>query len=129
MCRELDLTALKADARLANHHHHVRARDWMLPRLRACLAPFTASGLAARFERIGLPFAPITQPQDLFDDPHLAATGGLATVTVPADASAAGPTLHTRAAMLPLTLGGQRLPLRSVPPAIGHRPSASTRGQ
>ena len=119
MCRELDLAALKADARLANYHHHVRARDWMLPRLRACSAPFTASGLAARFERIGLPFAPITQPQDLFDDPHLMQTGGLAEVTVPADASGAGREISTHTALLPITLDGERLALRSGPPALG----------
>ena len=124
MCREFGLADLQADARLASNNHRVHARDWLLPRLRACFMPFTAAELAARFERIGLPFAPITRPQDLFDDPHLAATGGLAPVTVPADASAAGRTLHTRAALLPLTLDGRRLPLRSAPPAIGQHTRA-----
>jgi crotonobetainyl-CoA:carnitine CoA-transferase CaiB-like acyl-CoA transferase len=31
----------------------------------------------ARCEALGLPFAPIAKPADLFDDPHLLASGGL----------------------------------------------------
>ena len=33
-----------------------------------------------RSRRAGLPFAPIRKPEDLYDDPHLLATGGLADV-------------------------------------------------
>ncbi|MDP3613051.1 MAG: CoA transferase, partial [Rubrivivax sp.] len=47
------------------------------------------------------------------------ATGGLAATTVPADASGAGREVHTRAALLPLTIDGQRLPLRRDAPALG----------
>ena len=65
------------------------------------------------FEAHGLPYAPITRPQDLFDDPHLLATGGLAPVTLPADASGAGREIDTRTPLLPLALDGERLPLRS----------------
>ena len=71
------------------------------------------------FEQNELPFAPITRPQDLFDDPHLNATGGLAPVTLPPDASAAGRPIDTRVALLPLAIDGQRLPLRQPPPALG----------
>ena len=59
------------------------------------------------------------RPHDLFDDPHLAATGGLAPVTVPPDASGAGREIETRTALLPLALGGERLPVRRGPPAVG----------
>ncbi len=40
-------------------------------------------------------------------------------MTLPADASAGGREIHTHAPLLPLTLPGQRLPLRSAPPALG----------
>jgi len=66
-----------------------------------------------------LPFAPITRPEDLFDDPHLLQTGGLAPVTLPADASRAGREIETRTALLPLTLAGHRLGVRRPPPALG----------
>jgi crotonobetainyl-CoA:carnitine CoA-transferase CaiB-like acyl-CoA transferase len=64
------------------------------------------------FEDHGLPYAPITRPQELFDDPHLNATGGLAAVTLPDGR-------ETRTPLLPLTMDGQRLPLRSGPPRLG----------
>ena len=34
------------------------------------------------FEREGLPYAPIVKPEQLFDDPHLLASGGLADITL-----------------------------------------------
>ncbi len=119
MCQEFAFDDLKADPRLTSNNLRVRARDWMLPLLRERLADFSAAELAKRFEKNGLPYAPITKPQDLFDDPHLLATGGLAPVHIPADASGVGRPVHTRSALLPLTLAGKRLPLRSGPPSLG----------
>ena len=127
-CEAFGFDDLKADARLATNNDRVRARDWLMPLLRERLAGRAAAELAARFEANALPFAPITRPQDLFDDPHLAATGGLAPVTVPADASGAGHAVETRAALLPLTLGGRRPPLRTPPPALGEHTHALLRG-
>jgi crotonobetainyl-CoA:carnitine CoA-transferase CaiB-like acyl-CoA transferase len=118
-CEAFALGDLKADARLANNALRVRAREWLLPMLRERLADRKAAEISAVFEREGLPYAPITQPQQLFDDPHLLATGGLAPVTLPADASVAGRAIDTRTALLPLALDGQRLPLRQAPPAVG----------
>jgi crotonobetainyl-CoA:carnitine CoA-transferase CaiB-like acyl-CoA transferase len=124
MCRAFGFDDLMADARLASNNDRVRARDWMLPLLRERFAAFAADELAARFEANALPYAPITQPQELFDDPHLAATGGLAALHVPADASAAGQPVDTRAPLLPISMDGQRLPLRHGPPAIGEHSNA-----
>jgi crotonobetainyl-CoA:carnitine CoA-transferase CaiB-like acyl-CoA transferase len=119
MCEEFGFADLRTDARLATNNLRVQSRDWMLPLLRERFAPFAAAELARRFEARGLPHAPITRPEALFDDPHLAATGGLAPMDVPADASSAGHALHTRAPLLPLALDGERLPLRAGPPGIG----------
>jgi crotonobetainyl-CoA:carnitine CoA-transferase CaiB-like acyl-CoA transferase len=119
LCDAFDWEDLRNDPRLASNNDRVRARDWMLPLLRERFAPLSASELARRFEAAGLPYAPITKPQDLFDDPHLLATGGLAPVTIPADASVAGQPLDTRIALLPLALDGERLRVRHAPPGIG----------
>ena len=43
----------------------------------------SAAELSALFEKVDLPFAPIAKPEDLFDDPHLKATGGLADIKLP----------------------------------------------
>ena len=83
-----------------------------MPLLRERLKAFSAAQLSARFESLGLPFAPITQPQELFDDPHLNQTGGLAAMTLP-DGRA------TKVALLPLAMNGQRLGLRLDPPKLG----------
>jgi crotonobetainyl-CoA:carnitine CoA-transferase CaiB-like acyl-CoA transferase len=64
------------------------------------------------FERAGLPFAPITKPEQLFDDPHLGQTGGLAPLTLP-DGRA------TTVPLLPLALAGERLGVRLDPPRLG----------
>jgi crotonobetainyl-CoA:carnitine CoA-transferase CaiB-like acyl-CoA transferase len=119
LCWEFGFDDLLADARLQSNNDRVKARDWMLPLLRERLGAHPADHLSARFDAIGLPYAPITRPHELFDDPHLKATGGLATVTVPADASCAGRPVDAHVALLPLTIGGHRLPVRRPPPALG----------
>jgi crotonobetainyl-CoA:carnitine CoA-transferase CaiB-like acyl-CoA transferase len=118
-CEAFGLGELRSDARLASNNLRVQAREWLIPRVRERLAEVGAAEISAVFERLGLPYAPITQPQALFDDPHLRATGGLAEVSLPADTSGAGRVVETRMPLLPLTLEGQRLPLRTPPPALG----------
>jgi len=118
-CKAFGYDDLIADARLTSNNDRVRARDWMIPLLRERLAPLDAGIIAQTFEANGLPYAPITKPQDLFDDDHLTATGGLAPVTISADCSGAERAVATQTPLLPLTFDGDRLPLRSPPPALG----------
>jgi crotonobetainyl-CoA:carnitine CoA-transferase CaiB-like acyl-CoA transferase len=119
MCDAFGFADLKTDSRLTSNNDRVKARDWMMPILRQRFVALTAKELSARFEAAGLPYAPITKPQDLFDDPHLLATRGLTPVTIPADASGAAQPVHTHTPLLPLRMDGERLPLRSAPPSIG----------
>ncbi|MBQ0937486.1 CaiB/BaiF CoA transferase family protein [Ideonella paludis] len=111
-CDAFDLADLKADTRLASNNLRVQARDWLMPLLRERLRDIPAQHLAQVFEREGLPYAPITKPHELLDDPHLLASGGLAPITLPGGQ-------ETRTPLLPLTLDGQRPPLRLNPPALG----------
>jgi crotonobetainyl-CoA:carnitine CoA-transferase CaiB-like acyl-CoA transferase len=111
-CKAFGFDDLKADPRLATNNDRVNARDWMMPILRARLADRSAAELSAIFEENALPFAPITRPEDLFEDPHLIATGGLAPLALP-DGRA------TLVPLLPLTLGGERPAVRADPPALG----------
>ena len=111
-CEAFDLADLQHDARLASNNDRVRAREWMMPLLRERMAAFSAARIAEVFERHALPFAPITRPHDLLDDPHLQATGDLAPMTLPD-----GRATHT--VLLPLMLDGQRPGLRLDPPRLG----------
>ena len=118
-CDAFGLEDLKADERLDANVGRVEAREWLMPILRERMAPMSAKVIVDIFEANGLPFAPITRPQDLFDDPHLLASGGLAAMTVPADASGAGKPINTSTPLLPFTIGGVRPGLRSNPPSLG----------
>ena len=115
-CRAFDLPDLQADVRLATNNGRVTEREWLIPLLRERLQRYTRAELAAVFEREGLPFAPITAPHELVNDPHLLATGGLAPIHLP-DGERAGQQAHT--ALLPLTLKGERLGVRHDPPRLG----------
>ncbi|WP_202109271.1 CaiB/BaiF CoA-transferase family protein [Bordetella sp. 15P40C-2] len=120
-CRAFDLAQLRHDPRLATNNDRVQARSWLLPALREHLAQFSAAELSAVFEREGLPFAPITRPEQLFDDPHLIATGGLAPIRLQDGREALVP-------LTPVTLGGAQLPVRLQPPGIGEHTEELLRG-
>ena len=111
-CDAFGFDDLRRDDRLATNNLRVGARDWLMPDLRERMKPRSAREISEVFEARGLPFAPIMAPHDLLDDPHLCATGGLADVTLPDGRQA-------RAPLLPLTLDGQRLPVRNAAPVLG----------
>jgi len=115
-CDVLGYADLKADPALATNNQRVQLRSTLLATLRERLATRSADELAAIFEEAGLPFAPIRRPEDLFDDPHLTATGGLADVRLP-DGDKAGQTVKTT--LFPITLAGHRLGVRLDPPKKG----------
>ena len=115
-CDAMGYADLKADPGLATNNDRVRVRATLLPELRQRLAAHTAAALAETFERHGLPFAPIRKPEELFDDPHLQATGGLADITLP-DGESAGHTAQVT--LMPLRMAGLRLSVRCDPPRLG----------
>ena len=124
-CELLGFADLLADPRFGSNNERVRQRPQLLPVLRERLKAWTAAELSVLFERAGLPYAPIAKPEELFDDPHLQATGGLADVRL-TDGPQAGQT--ARAALLPMTLGGQRLGVRQHPPTAGQDTEALLQG-
>ena len=111
-CDAFGFADLKADARLSTNNGRVMNRDWMMPILRERLRVHSAELLATTFETQGLPFAPITRPEDLLDDPHLNASGGLAPMTLPDGR-------ETKTVLMPVMLDGQRLGVRLSPPKLG----------
>jgi crotonobetainyl-CoA:carnitine CoA-transferase CaiB-like acyl-CoA transferase len=115
-CEVLGLGDLRSDPRFGTNNERVKQRAELIPELRRRLGAYRAAELARIFEAAGLPYAPIARPEDLFDDPHLAATGGLAEVRL-TDGPRAGQT--ARAALLPFTMDGERLGVRAHPPYSG----------
>jgi crotonobetainyl-CoA:carnitine CoA-transferase CaiB-like acyl-CoA transferase len=115
-CDALGFADLKAHPPYRDNNARVQQRPQLLPVLRERLAAWRAADLAALFEQVGLPFAPIRKPEELFDDAHLLATGGLADITLP-DGARAGQTAQTT--LFPFTMDGQRLGVRLQPPTRG----------
>jgi crotonobetainyl-CoA:carnitine CoA-transferase CaiB-like acyl-CoA transferase len=111
-CAALQRADWATDARLATNPQRVAARAWLLPLVIELVGRLQPDALIALATRAGLPWAPITAPEALFDDPHLTASGGLAPMTLPDGRATTTP-------LLPLALDGARLPLRASPPRIG----------
>jgi crotonobetainyl-CoA:carnitine CoA-transferase CaiB-like acyl-CoA transferase len=111
-CDAFGFADLKADERLRTNNGRVTNRDWMMPILRERLRVHSADMLATTFEAQGLPFAPITRPEELLDDPHLNASGGLAPITLPDGR-------ESKTVLMPMMLDGQRLGVRLSPPKLG----------
>jgi crotonobetainyl-CoA:carnitine CoA-transferase CaiB-like acyl-CoA transferase len=111
-CDVFNYQDLFDDPRLSNNNQRVLARDWLIPLLRERLKDFSAQYLSDVFEKNALPYAPITAPHDLLEDPHLKATGGLAPLELND-----GRTVNT--VLLPLSLNQERLKVRQSAPHLG----------
>jgi crotonobetainyl-CoA:carnitine CoA-transferase CaiB-like acyl-CoA transferase len=78
MCQVFRFPDLLADERLKDRHARSAVRERLIvPRLREVCAKMTSLELQSALSRAGLPFAPLQRPDELFDDPHLLASGQL----------------------------------------------------
>ena len=111
-CKLFALDDLWADQSLRANNQRVLARDTIMPRIRELIAGFTRAELIAKLDGTGLPFASIGKPEELFDDPHLAASQGMEPVTL-SDGT------QTRLPTLPLTFDGKRPAESAVLPLPG----------
>jgi len=120
-CAAFELTGLGADPRYKTNAQRVQARDTLLPQVRELFKGYTKAALVEKLERTGLPFAPIGKPEDMFDDPHLLASGGLGDVTL-ADGT------RTQLPLLPVELDGQRPTQGGTLPVVGAHTREVLRG-
>ncbi len=124
-CDAFGFTDLKADPALATNNDRVHMRPTLMVELRKRLAKHTAAEITVIFEAKGLPFAPIVKPEELYDDEHLLATGGLADIKLP-DGKRAGEIAQTT--LFPFTMDGQRLGVRLNPPTKGEHTQSVLEG-
>ena len=111
-CEAFGLADLHADPGLATNTKRCGRRDDFMPRLRALFSGWTLADLEAKVASAGLPYAPIVRPEQLFDDPHLKASGGLLPITLPDGRETVTPAL-------PIELDGRRLGVRLGLPRVG----------
>lgn len=100
-CEAFSLAELAADETLKTNSQRVLQREALLPRVRDLFRTYSKAALVPILERTGLPFAPIGKPEDMFEDPHLMASGGLGATTLPDGR-------ETRLPILPIEMDGRR---------------------
>ena len=66
------------DPALQTNEQRVHVRPALLKRLAEAFRHHEVDDLSAKLDAAKLPYAPIRRPEQLFDDPHLRASGGLA---------------------------------------------------
>jgi crotonobetainyl-CoA:carnitine CoA-transferase CaiB-like acyl-CoA transferase len=103
---EFSLQALAADPRLATNILRLAEREWLIPALQAVIETFPQNEVEARCERANVSWAPVSQPGDLFTDPHLLATGGLLDVFISRAGGSEGKKVGLPA--LPIEFGPER---------------------
>ncbi len=71
------LQELASDPRLRSNLTRLQERSWLIPALQEILIELPQSEVQTRCEQANVSWASVGQPSNLFDDPHLLATGGL----------------------------------------------------
>ena len=112
LCRVIDRPDLATDPALATNAQRVAVRPELLRHLGETMAHRGIDELSTQLEAAGLPYAPITRPDQLVDDPHLLASGGLAPMQVEDGTD-------TQVVLLPLLMGGRRPGVRQALAKIG----------
>jgi crotonobetainyl-CoA:carnitine CoA-transferase CaiB-like acyl-CoA transferase len=113
-CEAFGLQGFASDRSLDQNGERVKQRERIMGVLRERFRQLTKADLMAQLEAIGLPFAPVTKPEELFDDKHLNAANGLIEITL-VDGR------KTKLPSLPIEMQGQRLGVyRDLPQAGQH---------
>ncbi len=112
LCKVLERTDLLEDPALASNAQRVAVRPALLERLGEILKHHRKDELSAKLDAAGLPYAPIERPEQLLDDPHLKASGGV----VPMQTDDGG---TTQVVLLPLLMGGRRPAVRQPLASVG----------
>jgi len=111
-CKAFGLDDLGARADYAVNADRVKHRDSLMPIVRSLFKQYDKCDLMEKLEYTGLPFAPISRPEDMFEDPHMKDSDGLVALNLPE-----GGTVELPA--LPLEMDGRKFGLRHDLPTIG----------
>jgi len=70
-CGEFGQSGLFSHPELRNNEMRTRSRDWLLPRVQEIVGNFESKELMRKLEKAEVPYAPVNNPADLYDDPYL----------------------------------------------------------
>ena len=111
-CNAFELESLLQDVELQTNAQRVTCRDAFIPIIQEMFQKLELSEASAICERVGLPFAPILRPDQLFDDPHVNHPGATVEVTLSNG-------VRTQVPALPFEYDGARPDLYRDLPKIG----------
>ncbi len=100
------------DDRLKTNNDRIDQRDWFIPEINERISAFTKKEIILKCEEAHIPFAPISQPSQLFEDEQLVQGNSLAPVTMPNGKKVELP-------VFPIEYGGLRMTALENPPEIG----------
>ena len=112
LCRVLGRPDLLDRAEYRDNAARVAVRPQLLAELGAILATHRIDELTPQLEAAGIPYAPVSRPEQLVNDPHLRQSGGLVPMQTDDGSS-------TDVVLLPLTMGGRRPGVRMPLPKVG----------
>ncbi len=111
-CQHFERTDLLENPKYATNQHRVKERPAIRLVVAECVGRLTLAELTELFDRIGIPFAPVAKPGDLFDDPQLNAGGRMLDIEFKDGVRAKMP-------RLPIEMGAHDFGLRRQAPSIG----------
>ena len=111
-CQHFGRTDMLENPAYANNQLRVKERPTIRAMVAECVGTLTMPELTKLFDEIGIPFAPVAKPGDLFEDPHLNAGGRMLDVAFKDGVRAKIP-------RLPLEVGAHDFGLRRQAPTIG----------
>ena len=111
-CNAFELESLLQDVELQTNAQRVTCRDAFIPIIQEMFQKLDLSEASAICERVGLPFAPILRPDQLFDDAHVNHPGATVEVTLSNG-------VRTQVPALPFEYDGARPDLYRDLPKIG----------
>ena len=111
-CESFGLDDYANDKSMDLNKGRVEKRDVIIPRLQELFRTFTKNDLMKKLDSTGLPFAPISKPEDLFDDVHLNESGGLLDIEIPTGGK-------TKLPAMPINMDDRRFDVHTPVPKVG----------
>ena len=111
-CEAFNLFEFIEDKTMDLNANRVAKRDLIIPSIKQLFKQYDKKDLMEKLEQTGLPFAPISKPEDLFEDPHLNDSGGLLDIDLPQGG-------QTKIPALPIQMKGNRFGVKYQVPKLG----------
>ena len=112
LCAVFEWEDWSQDERLKTNNQRIDEREWFIPALEQRLKQFTKAEIIKHCEKGHIPFAPISRPEDLFEDAQLNEGNSLLEVTMDNGKT-------TKLPKFPIEYKGTRVEKRLDPPKIG----------